>query len=80
MVFSINRELFDETVVGLYHTMVGLCDLRIYFEENEGGFSNSISGQVILEGVSQNRSLHRKRVNFKVTHKGLDFFETVSSI
>jgi len=79
-ILSINRELFDEGILRLYYSMINLCDLRVYFEENEGGFSNSISGQAIIEGISRQTGLHRKRINFKVTHKGLDFFETMTNI
>ena len=54
-----------------------VCYQRIYIVQNEGGFSKSITGQLVLEGInSGNAVLQRRKLNFKTAAKGLNFFES----
>ena len=53
-------------------------NLRLTLHENEGGYSDSISGQLIAETWTDDERTVRI-VKFKTTSKGLEFFETLNS-
>lgn len=57
------------------------ASVRLTLVENEGGFSTTISGKIVVEVESQTKkTLTRKKLCFKVQSRGLDIFETVESV
>jgi hypothetical protein len=81
LVFCSNRDLFEEAFQPVYLKLVETSGLRMYLAQNEGGYSQTVSGHLVIEG----RALHsddlaRKKINFKITSKGVDYFETVANL
>jgi hypothetical protein len=55
--------------------------IRLYFAQNEGGYSQTVSGHLIIEGRALDTDdLSRKKINFKITSKGIDYFETLANL
>lgn len=64
-----------------YLALAQSASVRLTLVENEGGFSTSISGKIIVEVESvAKKTLTRKKLCFKTQSKGLDIFETVENV